>query len=344
MDEINFDCLCELAARTARARAALITRIDRDVGSMEVLGRYGTVKTFEPEFDLPLLDPVTKPMIAIQDVAREAAFVGHPITKTVPTIHSLIAAILSSRGASERTTLKVLNPDVGIFDDLEGFASLSKLIAVYQLLFHYMELAGVDPVHSLHPLIKEGGFHEAGAADVGPAAKFLLDTLFHRLSLRSRSTATFVSLRTWRKAIKAHQIAAFVAVKQAPPPGFLNAVANEIVSAARHLYGEKTIKTVVPIPGGSSGVSECFSVLLARQVAKKLDCPCIEALAGSQAEGGASHPRKSSRLKPYKIVQPVNGITLIVDDVVTSGRHFELAQTALRASGATCFAIAWIGA
>lgn len=344
MDEINFDGLCELAARTGRARAALITRVDRDVGTLEVLGRYGTVRTFEPEFDLPLLDPVSKPMIAIQDVAREVAFVGHPITKTVPTIHSLIAAILSNHGTSERTTLKLLNPDIGIFDDLEAFASLSKLIAVYQLLFHYMELAGIDPVRSLHPFVREDGFRESAAADVGPAAKFLLDTLFHRLSLRSRSAATFVSLRTWRKSIKAHQIAAFVAVKEAPPPGFLSSVATEVVTAARHLYGEQTIKTVVPIPGGSSGLGESFSVLLARQVARKLDCPCIEALSGSKTEGGASHPRKSSRLKPYKIVQPVSGITLIVDDVVTSGRHFELAQMALRASGATCFAIAWIGA
>ncbi len=218
------------------------------------------------------------------------------------------------------------------------------MIAVYQLLFHYMEQAGIDPARSLHPIIVNRGFQEVGAADVGPAAKFLLDTLFHRLSLRSRSAATFVSLRTWRKSIKTHQIAALVAVKQAPPPGFLNAVANEIVAAARHLYGDQTIRTVVPIPGSSSGLGESFSVLLARQVAKKLDCPCIQALAGSQTENGPSHPKKSSRLKPYKVVEPVTGITLIVDDVVTSGRHFELAQMALRNSGATCFAVAWIGA
>ena len=344
MDEINFDCLCELAARTGRARAALITRLHRDAGTLEVLGRFGTVKTFEPEFELPLLDPATKPMIAIQDIAKEPAFAGHPITKTVPTIHSLIAAILDNHGTSGRTSLKLLNPDTSIFDDLEAFASLSKLISVYQLLFHYMELAGADPVRTLHPLVKEGGFHESAGADVGPAAKFLLDTLFHRLSLRSRSAATFVSLRTWRKSIKAHQIAAFVAVKQNPPEGFLSAVADEIVAAARHLYGDHTIKTVVPIPGGSSGLGESFSVQLARQIAKKLDCPCIQALAGTPAEGGSSHPKKSSRLKPYQVVEPVTGITLIVDDVVTSGRHFELAQMALRATGATCFAVAWIGA
>ncbi len=125
MDDINFDGLCELAARTGRARAALITRLDTGTGTLEVLGRYGTVRTFEPEFDLPLLDPVTKPMIAIQDVARESAFTGHPITKSVPTIHSLIAAILNSHDTTERTTLKLLNPDIGIFDDLEAFASVS---------------------------------------------------------------------------------------------------------------------------------------------------------------------------------------------------------------------------
>lgn len=344
MEEINFDCLCELAARTGRARAALITRHHTNSGALEVLGRYGTVKTFEPEFELPLLDPVTKPMIAIQNIAQDAAFVGHPITKTVPAIHSLIAAVLSNRGTSERTTLKLLNPDIGIFDDLEAFACVSKLIAVYQLLFHYMELTGADPVRSLHPLIKEGGFQEAEAADVGPAAKFLLDTLFHRQSLRSRGASTFVSLRTWRKSIKAHQIAAFVAVKHNPPDGFLAAVANEVVAAVQHLYGNRTIKTVVPIPGGSSGLRESFSVLLAREVAWKLDCPCVAALAGGQTESGTSHPKKSSRLKPYEVIEPVTGITLIVDDVVTSGRHFELAQMALRNSGATCFAVAWIGA
>jgi hypothetical protein len=220
LDEINFDGLCELAARTGRARGALITRLHRDGGPSEVLGRYGTVKTFEPEFELPLLDPVTKPMIAIQDIAKEPAFAGHPITKTVPTIHALIAAILSSEGTSGRTSLKLLNPDVSIFDDLEAFASLSKLIGVYQMLFHYMDMAGADPIHSLHPLIKEGGFQEAVAADVGPAAKFLLDTLFHRLSLRSRSAATFVSLRTWRKSIKAHQIAVLLPSNRILPTDF----------------------------------------------------------------------------------------------------------------------------
>ncbi|MBC8037935.1 MAG: hypothetical protein H7X89_12045 [Rhizobiales bacterium] len=342
MDEI-FDDLCELAARAGRARAALITRLDKTAGTLEVLGRYGTVKTFEPEFELPLLDPVTKPIIAIRDVAREPAFVGHPISSFVPTIHSLIAAILSSHGSTERTTLKLLNPDTGIFDDLDAFACLSKLIMVYQQLMNYMELSDTSGTpFALHG--RAPGFHDSAAADVGPAAKFLLDTLFHRLSLRSRSAATFVSLRTWRKSIKTHQIAAFAAVKQSPPPGFVNLVADEIVTAARHLYGVQTVKTVVPIPGGSSGLQESFSVLLAKQVAKKLDCPCVQALAGSQTEGGASHPKKSSRLKPYQVIEPVTGITLIVDDVVTSGRHFELAQTALRNSGATCFAVAWIGA
>ena len=343
MDEIDFDCLCELAARTGRARAALITRIGES-GALDVLGRFGTVKTFEPEFELPMLDPVTKPIIAVQDIAKEPAFAGHPITKTVPTIHSVIAAILSSQGRAGRISLKLLNPDHSIFDDLEAFASLSKLISVYQLLLHYVDLARLDAGHSLRPLNENRGFQETAGVDVGPAARFLLDTLFHRLSLRSRNAATFVSLRTWRKSIKTHQMAAFVAVKQNPPEGFLSTVADEIVAAAKHLYGEQTIKIVVPIPGGSSRAGESFSVLLAQQVARKLDCPCIQALAGSHAEGGKSHPKKSSRLKPYQVVKPVTGITLIVDDVVTSGRHFELAKMALRASGATCFAVAWIGA
>ena len=343
MDEINFNDLCELAARAGQARAAVITRLDREAHTIEVLGRYGTVKSYARDTALPMLDPVTMPIIAVRDISMEPQFAGHPITTFTPAIRSLIAAILKSSGANERTTLTVLNPDAGIFDNPDAFACLSKLIMVYRQLLNGMEAAEAGAVQSLLSSAQGPGFQDVPAPSVGPAAKFLLDTLLHKRSLRSRKAASFVSLRTWRKSIKEHQIAALVAVKQDPPPAFIGTAADEIVDAARHLYGEQTIKTVVPIPGGSSGAGVSFSVLLAQHVAKKLDCHYIQALAGAPAEKGASHPKKSSRLMPYKIIQPVTGVTLIVDDVVTSGRHLELAQAALRTSGVACFAIAWIG-
>jgi len=52
------------------------------------------------------------------------------------------------------------------------------------------------------------------------AAKFLLKTLHKRTALRNRKDVSYVTLRTWSKTIKEHQLGALQIIKSDPDPEF----------------------------------------------------------------------------------------------------------------------------
>ena len=62
-----------------------------------------------------------------------------------------------------------------------------------------------------------------------------------------------------------------------------------------------------------------------------------------QKGSGRPHPRKSARLSAFEVVRKPTGVTLVVDDVASSGRHLELAVQALRSGDTPVLAVAWIG-
>ncbi len=98
---------------------------------------------------------------------------------------------------------------------------------------------------------------------------------------------------------------------------------------------------VVPVPGGSSGKDDAFSILLAKSVARQLDIKFLDVLINSDTVG-SSHPKKSAKLQPFQVREKVSGNVLIVDDVATSGRHIELATLAIRPLCNFCTAVVWI--
>jgi hypothetical protein len=350
MRTLTLDDLCELAARSAQAESAVITRYDSHLSRVTIAGQFGVFTSYHPERKWPGLDWETMPLLVVKDVQSDPMFDGHPLRQAVPMVRSLIATILEQDKDGNRSVLTVFNPEKSFFGDTRAFACFLKLRLVFSKLLMYLvadEQSSHRALPILHPSIEDrvektnpAGFEE----DAGPASAFLFDTLPRKQSLHSRNDAAFVTLRTWNKSIKKHQIAAVAAVKAAPPARFVNSVAEEFAVAVRKIYGNQSINAVVPIPPRSSGASDGLSTMVGMELAKLLTCRYVRALENTSSETGKSHPKKSGRLTPYRIVDCPQGVVLIVDDVATSGRHIELAHDALRRNGATMtLAMAWIG-
>lgn len=183
----------------------------------------------------------------------------------------------------------------------------------------------------------------AGASGASePTSEFLTATLVERPAIRARNGMSYLTVRSWRASIRQYQIAALKALKRRPPPELVERIASELTRAVVGLLGAAAFRAVVPIPCGHSRTSECFSVVLARAVAASLDLPMIRAFADQDMEG-ASHPRQNALRPPLVLVQPVGEPVLLIDDVATSGQHFEEAVDMLKPHAGAVLAIAWIG-
>ncbi|MGL4240652.1 MAG: hypothetical protein ACRCTI_06015 [Beijerinckiaceae bacterium] len=173
-------------------------------------------------------------------------------------------------------------------------------------------------------------------------AEFLMETLVRRRALRGRKDVSYVTLRSWRNSIRAHQISALKALKRNAPEMVAGEIAAEIRDDIRSLFGAGGFSAVVPMPCGHSAPGRCLSEAIARSLAKELALPHARALALTP-ESGSSHPKANTKRQPMRLLTPVEGSVLLVDDVATSGRHIEEATQLLRGAGASVLAIAWIG-
>lgn len=174
----------------------------------------------------------------------------------------------------------------------------------------------------------------------GPVSRFLLDTLPRKQRLLKIGSRHFVGIRSWRKAIKQHQIAALRALKSGLPDAFVDTVATEMVTAIRSTYGRLDNCTVVPVPCGHSGPG-CLSCRLARRVADMLALPYCEAFM-YQPVSGSSHPKANAKRPPMKRQgDPITGPIILVDDVATSGAHIKDAAAKL-SEAAAVWPVVWI--
>jgi hypothetical protein len=180
-------------------------------------------------------------------------------------------------------------------------------------------------------------------APLDPVSLFLLKTLISKPAIYRRAEISYVAARKWRTPIKAYQIEALKALKTEPPTAFVDAVAEEILLEIAHFGGFGLVRSVVPVPCGSSGKERCLSVLVAATVAKRLGVAFCNVLQSGPVARGSSSPRKSAKLAPFKVNGALMGPALVIDDVITSGRHMELAQKALRLFGVPVLGIGWIG-
>lgn len=175
-----------------------------------------------------------------------------------------------------------------------------------------------------------------------PTCDFLLDTLVSRQSVHHRNSVNYLSLRAWRKPLKQYQITALRSLKENPSEPFVGAIAREVAAASQRLFGRASVGSVVPVPCGSSGRPDCLSVRVAQSVSTILKVPFLNILE-PQGKKGRSHPKNSARLAPYRVIGAANGPVLVVDDVASSGKHMELACSAIRDTGTAVTGIAWIG-
>jgi predicted amidophosphoribosyltransferase len=205
-----------------------------------------------------------------------------------------------------------------------------------------------DPL--LVATIDPGRFDEApprpvaafGGAMQAATAEFLLETLVQRRALRSRKDVSYVTLRSWRQSIRAHQISALKAIKRNAPNGIAAEIAAEMAADINSLFGAGGFRAIVPVPCGHSASDRCLSVSVAQALGRDLNLPVAHVLA-MQPEKGSSHPKSNVKRAAMSMLAKVEGPVLLIDDVATSGRHIEEATLLLRASGASVLAIAWIG-
>lgn len=180
------------------------------------------------------------------------------------------------------------------------------------------------------------------ASSYDPLSAFLLDTLVVGTKLHQRNGISYLTLRRWRTSVKPYQISALRVLKQNPPVLLINTIAEEVAAALDTTLGVRACSFVVPMPCSRSRAETCLSLLISEKVASKLRLPTIRALSLDPANG-SSHPITATTRPPMRLVEPLSGSALLVDDVATSGAHIEEASKLLRPSAGTVLSIAWIG-
>lgn len=176
-----------------------------------------------------------------------------------------------------------------------------------------------------------------------PSARFLMETLVGRRTIRNRNSISYLTIRSWRQPLRKFQIAALLALKGRVPAEFADGIAGEIAEGVGGLVGTAAFKTVVPVPcGHSSPEGECLSVAIGRSLAAQLGLPMVQAIE-SQRLKGSSHPKTNAKRPPMALAHKVDGPVLLVDDVATSGAHLQEAVELIKPHCGSVLPVAWIG-
>jgi hypothetical protein len=353
------DGISSIIAGVTGATTVLIAQRNAKRGNIEVKGRYGTlVNEVDMTFVLPELNPVTAPTLAVPDLRSDPRFASHPLLRLMPHSKSMIAMLVPGCPHAERAVLKIINPRRSVFADAAIWRELSKFCEVIESILCLRalvtsELAGLNQqqiINVINDTSKQSKMIAEAKEQIDspqklPCVSFLFDTLVKKRVLHSRNGIDFITMRTWRGPMKPYQLAALVTLKQGKPNELVRRVASELATAAVNMHGEGNLNCVVPVPGGNSGDTQSFSVLVATEVAALLNIPCEDLLLSPNkpAKPGKSTPRKSANLKPFNVTRGVDGPILVVDDVVSSGKHMEMAISALRQQANAVYGIAWIG-
>lgn len=319
---------CSLAARLTRAQAAAVVMSRR--GTTTVIAAFGmptSVLDAEWKMDLPETDE--GPIVMLKGMNWENILRRHPFLRAVPFARSaFLIPVCERRGQSTR--ILIIDPAVRLGSQLGA-----NLLEVAHLVEDMLEIK--------ESVSGQIGFAEGAAGGEDYATiRFLLETLVNRPRLRTRKDISYVTLRSWRTDIKKWQLAAFKAIKSETADQFADHIALEISDAVRRLMGGVSIDLVVPVPCGHSKSDECLSVLIARKLARKTQAQYVSAFE-NRPRVGSSHPRKNISLPPLRLLKPVSGSVLLVDDVATSGTHIQSAAAHLKETAKQVVAVAWLG-
>ncbi len=332
--------ICEVFARITHAPQVFIYSKSKTSKNLKVSSQFGFPATeLSADWHMKAFDGNPGEAISYADTEQSAELQSHPMLRAVPKIKSLLAFNIARGSADENSFLMIANPQPTVFTDSNLMTALLQMAKLTKEKFSGQPLLSPRP----YPL-RRG---PAEAVEIPKreneqvAAAFLLKTLGVGQRLLSRNGFSYVGLRSWHGQVKEHQIAALVALKANLPESFVATVAEEIATAALSQLGLGVIRNVVPVPCGSSGRADCFSVRIAAKVADLLRCEFKNVLQ-AKVPKGSSHPKASAKLNAMTMVGDLEGATLVVDDVVTSGKHLELAMKCLRGNNINCFAMAWI--
>lgn len=335
-----YKSVCELAARLTRAPEVLVFRSRGEEREPEIL--YQTGFSFDRiplGFCRPPLDLTGNQLLNIPDTSKIECFSSHPLANIFPRIKSLIAANIAQSGGVESIIIVIANPEPDVFENAET-------LVILQVMVRLIAQLRVSPHQALtYPSLAEPPTettdHPPSEGELCVTAQFLLSTLVERRHLITRNGFSFTGLRTWRSQIKPFQIEALKALKRGLPESFVEVVAGEIAASATLQFGATSLVNVIPVPCGSSGRPDGFSVRVAERVAAKMGCR-FENILLSSAGKGSSHPKTSARLAPLQLTGRAQGLSLLVDDVASSGRHMELAMRCLRENAIDCVGTVWI--
>lgn len=335
----SLDHAARLAQRLTASRSAFLALSDAE--KVCVVGKDGVSWNELPRtWSLESLAGQSRELCYIRNVSRHPTLQKHPLRDAMPTLRKLLYAPFDIGSETVKGGIIMVDPALKWPFDNNTTMALTELAAlageVIRDLYLQHESVPSPPLQGLSDISGQ----EFLANDA--VCSFLLDTLQTRQSLKSRGDTAYTTLRTWRKPLKTYQIKAMTALKAAPPPPFISAVAAELANAGRRMIGASNISAVVNVPCGHARTGHCLSQMLAEAVAAELSVSYIESLR-RQHRPGRSHPRRNARLEPFEVVTRPKGTVLLIDDVATSGRHLELAVNALRPHVSHVAALAWIG-
>ncbi|MDX2288160.1 MAG: phosphoribosyltransferase [Hyphomicrobiaceae bacterium] len=331
----SFDRLARLAARVVGARAAMLGVCDSE--GVCVVGRDGVGFTTLPaNWSLHFLVEEGRELVYIANVQRSSLLNKHPIRVAMPTARSLIYVPFETGEPGRHGGILIVDPEHRWPLKPNITSALTEMGFLASELYQEFGDGSHEP--------DRGGFEEAPRPPqaLEPVSRFLLDTLVKGQSWRTRGNVAYSTIRKWRAPIKKYQMHAVAALKAAPPDAFVAQVASEMTSVARGLLGAKNISAVVNVPCGHSKGEACLAHVLASAVARGLSVEHVEAFA-RQRRKGSSHPSQNASLPGFVVARPPKGTVLVIDDVVTSGRHIEQAVSALRTHADHVAALAWIG-
>jgi hypothetical protein len=312
--------LCHLAQHIGEAEFTAIY-VKKETG-VRVLASAGmAIGALSENLWVPM-NPDNQPVVLVQNMRDEPLFAEHPL-------HSILG-LKSMMMFPFRAPEPAGCGGLGLANMRES--SLNNFRVAQTGEAGSYDRSGFQESSSVHDHVQE----------LEPAGQFLFSTLIKRTAVRSRNGVGYLAVRRWRTAIKKHQISALCAVKADPPSSLVLGIGEELTQAVRSVFGKSHIANVVPVPCGNSGCNECLSTRISANVATRLGARYVAALR-PQGGSGRSHPKKSVRLSAFEVVRRPSGVTLVVDDVASSGRHLELAVQALRSGDMPVLAVAWIG-
>jgi hypothetical protein len=166
--------------------------------------------------------------------------------------------------------------------------------------------------------------------------------LRHRPTLNWKRTLSFLSIRKWPSKNREAIIAAFKDCKTRDDQPVARFAALEMARIVRPWLASSASFTVTAPPAGVRRQTSHFASVIGEEMARLLCLDFAETFL-PRTHRGSSFPKKDDKRGKMKLLRPLTGCWILVDDVSTSASTLEAATHALIAGGAQfVLPIVWI--